>query len=58
MFRLAIRTLQIRTDSLFIDTLLWMQSTNDCSKKKNKEDEIYLQITLKLLSKTNDNSIR
>ena len=34
-----------------------MQSTNDYSKKKNKEDEIYLQITLKLLSKTNDNSI-
>ena len=54
MFRLALRTLQIRTNSLFIDTLLWMQSTNDYSKKKNKEDGVHLQITFKLLSKTND----
>ena len=56
-FRLALRTLQIRTDSLFTDTLLWMQSTNDCSRKKNEQDGVHLQVTLKLLSKTNDNSI-
>ena len=53
-FRLALRTMQIRTDSLFTDTLLWMQSNNDCSKKKNKQDRVHLQVTLKLLTKTND----
>ena len=46
--------MQIRTDSLFTDTLLWMQSTNDCSKKKNKQDGVHLQVTLNLLSKIND----
>ena len=28
-----------------------MQSINDCSKKKNKQDGVNLQVTLKLLSK-------
>ena len=37
---------KIRTDSLFTDTLLRMQSTNDCSKK---QDGVHLQVTLKLL---------
>ena len=31
-----------------------MQSNNDCSKKKNKQDGVHLKVTLKLLSKTND----
>ena len=43
---------QIRTDSLFTDTLLWMQSNNDCSKKKNKQDRVHLQVTLELLNDT------
>ena len=34
--------------------VLWMQSNNDCSKKKNKQDGVHLQVTLKLLSKTSD----
>ena len=54
IFRLALRTLQIRTHSLFTDTLSWMQSNNDCSKKKYKEDGVHLQVTLKLLSNIND----